>query len=161
MRKNVGGALGLAVLACAVPVRSGPAPIMAPHPRAPAHLALRLAVTPAAAPHQPGLPVRDTVVTTLTWDAWVDDGRGALDSIRVSVTNLAEGGGFLRRLPTTATEASVAQPIPLGTATWTVVGAVCFWRRAAVRCTEAEADLVVTDDVAAPTGVRILLRRVP
>lgn len=125
--------------------------------------AVRAPVARVGVVHAASLPVAapDTAVTTATWTLPPDDGRGAVDSMKVVVGRFS-GGSLGTRVQLTATSYEDRQPIPFGAATWIVTVQVCRYRRAVPSCVQATADLVVADVAPAPVGgLGVTVRKVP
>jgi hypothetical protein len=137
----------LAVSVLALPVLLGACPRVAD--AAPAAPVMALALVP--------VPLADTIQVDVRWDAWVDDGRGPLDSIMVQVAHLTSGTGWLRSVLTPDMVGwSVRQAIPYVSATWEVVAQVCFYRRSRISCAEQTAQFTVEDTApAAPRNLRL------
>ena len=104
----------------------------------------------------------DTAVTNASWTIPPEDGRGAVDSMKVIVTRFTGGASLARLVPITTTQFEDRQAIPFGASTWTVSVQVCRYRRALPSCVSASGDLVVADAAPAPVaGLNVLGRKIP
>lgn len=145
--------LGLTLSCAAITVgAANDAPVAAP-------LAPRLE---AATVWTPLAAAPDTLVLVARWNLPGTDGRGALDSIAVNVSNLSAAGWLRLTVPLTSVAVTVRQPIPAFDAEWIVRAQVCLYRRAQVACADAATTYRYTEPaLAAVSGLTVTATQVP
>lgn len=104
----------------------------------------------------------DTLVLQVRWNLPGDDGRGAVDSVAVNVSNLTAHGWLRVTVPVLSVAVVVRQPLPYGSATYTVRAQVCAYRRKQVACADTAAEYAYTEPPLRPvTGLSVSATTVP
>lgn len=104
----------------------------------------------------------DTLVLQARWNLPGSDGRGALDSVTVNVSNLNASGWLRVNVPVTSVAVTVRQPIPGFSAEYVLRAQVCLYRRKQVACADAATPYTYTEPPLAPvTGVSLSATTVP
>jgi hypothetical protein len=106
----------------------------------------------------------DTLVTNVTWTNPSDDGKGPIDSVTVSVTdvNILISTGLRQVHGAATTSAEFRQPLPLRDATYAIEAQVCRYRSGKSACAQDSRTFVYAFLGPAPVnGVTIINTKIP